>query len=44
MDMRAYRILSAAIGWRNTSRMADWVQRLLGRRYGRFTRKQSWMN
>jgi glycosyltransferase involved in cell wall biosynthesis len=43
MDMRAYRILSAAIGWRNTSRVAELGQRLLGRRHGQSTRKQSWM-
>ena len=44
LDMRAYRVMSAVIGWRNASRVADFGQRLLGRRHGRFTSKQSWIS
>ncbi len=42
-DMRAYRLMTAIVGWRNASRISGFAQGLLGRRHGRFTRKQSWM-
>jgi glycosyltransferase involved in cell wall biosynthesis len=43
-DMRAYRVLTAMIGWRNTARLASLGHRLLGRSYGVSTLKQSWMS
>jgi glycosyltransferase involved in cell wall biosynthesis len=44
LDMRAYRVLTAMIGWRNTARLASLGHRLLGRSYGVSTLKQSWMS
>ena len=40
---RAYRLLAGGIGWERAARWGEAARRLLGRRAGSETRKQSWM-
>lgn len=42
-DMRAYRVLAGAIGWKRAARWSDAVRAALGRKTGLGTQKQSWM-